>query len=174
MSIRRTAKKGDFKRAATSLEQLGGEVSGTPRSIMAKLGFDGSWQEFRIFMDANVCGDNELGRYVVKSATNTKRAETVAQSVDLSMSPEIFAMCASSYVLGEGDEKEFHAISGPYARVTEVVEALAIELDDTIGGMYLPPVSKDMSLYKVERELIYASSNDTFRVYGAHILEAAA
>jgi hypothetical protein len=172
MGIKRTAKAGDYKRALSELENRSGLIEGTPRGILAALGFDGSWREFRAYIpNASVSKSETLGRFVVQLSDQNDTYQSSADKVD-TIDPEIYAMCASAYVLGEGDPTEFENYVGSYDEIDAITAPLAREIDSSIAGLYLPfRTEVDIEVYSVERSLVYAAEGDgRFMLYGSGIL----
>lgn len=168
MGIRKTAKAGDFKRALEELSEQGC-VEGNPSSILNKLGFNGSWKEFQ----------SEIGLPVIKVALGryalfTPGYEAPRQATDESsvIRPDIFAICAGTYVLGEGDPLDFEPYIGDYSQVKELTAALAVEIDDSIAAVFLPPeTDQAIEVYAVERGLYYDTpSAGRFTLYGSAVL----
>jgi hypothetical protein len=172
MGINRTAKSGDYKRALTELNNRGGIIEGTPNSILIALGFDGKWNEFKSNISAAVV-KTELGRYAVKISEEQEHNSYQDNKETLSATnPIIFAMCASAYILGEGDSDDFEGYTGEYESLQEVIAPLASEIDSSIGGIYFPyQTEEDIEVYAVERSLLYTASGDgLFTLYGSAVL----
>lgn len=170
MGIKRSAKSGDYKRALTELSNIGGVIEGTPSSILIALGFDGSWNEFKSDINASVI-KTELGRYAVKLSEHQNASKSNKAPLSIT-NPTIFAMCASAYILGEGEPEEFEGYSGEYESLQDVITPLASEIDSSIGGIYLPyQTEDDIEIYTIERSLCYSATGDgLFTLYGSAVL----
>jgi hypothetical protein len=172
MGIKRTAKAGDYKKALSELENRDGFIEGTPKRILTTLGFDGSWREFKAFIpNASVTKSDTLGRFVVQLLDQDDSAQETTKNVS-SVDPEIYALCASAYVLGEGNPSEFESYVGDYELLETITAPLAREIDSTIAGLYLPfRTESDLEVYSVERSLIYSAGGDgKFVLYGSVVL----
>lgn len=170
MGIKRSAKKGDYKRAVTELQARSGVVEGTPNSILNSLGFDGSWNEFKAGIKASVV-KTDIGRYAVLLSEAQEMPHVEPQFVS-AVDPRIFAMCVSAFILGEGETEDFENFTGKYEHLDDVVVWLANEVDSSIGGLYLPfKTDEDVEIYAVERSLLYTASGDgLFTLYGSAVL----
>ena len=170
MGFKRSAKAGDFKKALEVLEIKRGFVEGTPKSILISLGFDGSWNEFRAQINANVV-KTDLGRFAV-SQTDPKQTRLETETAHNYTDVSIFAICASSYILGQGIATDLEDFTGEYETLDELTTCLAAEIDNSIGGLYLPYKSvDDIEIYSLERGIFYNAVGDgMFTVYGSTVL----
>jgi len=168
MGMKRTAKRGDFNRASIELVNRGGYVEGSPVGILRKLGFDGSWNEFAMFFPANVI-QTKPGRYaVIDSHTPPQSGQQPAQT-----SPDIYAICASNFVLGLGEPTDFGLFKGAYGELDLLVGALSRTIDESIASTHFPFTTDDLPLefYRVERGLLYmADGAGSFQVHGSVML----
>jgi hypothetical protein len=158
MGIKRTANMSAFKKARATLERIG-EVEGTPESLPRKLGYDGSWSEFVAFSGAVVVKTDIMGRYIVRSA-NEPVSTDLKSDIRRSFNPEIFAMCASTFLLGEGDIKDFEPMKTTYDKHAVVLSALANEIDPVIGAVHIPFEQGCTLVYEIDKSL-YARSDGT-------------
>jgi hypothetical protein len=170
MGMKVSAKASDYRKAVEQLESRGGFIEGgSLKGIIKSLGFDGGWKEFVHNTNVSV-SRNELGRYCVSLIGNTEESaeEVVSKNID----PELFALCASAYVLGSGETDNFEEFHGDYESVPQLISALSTEIDESIGALYLPyKTEEDVEIYTVERSLFYTAPGDgSYRVYGSAVL----
>jgi hypothetical protein len=168
MAIKKTAKKGDYKRALRALRDQEGYVEGRPETILYKLGFDGSWEEFKATFGVPVV-KTELGRYAVSLSENTQQyTQEAHRKLQFSVDPYIYAACASTFLIGDGAAEGFESLSGRYEEIDVIAAALALHIDSYIGSLYFPyQTESPIEVYTIERSLMYQAPGDnTFMLYG--------
>ena len=172
--MKRSANSGDFKKAQNRIEELG-YVEGNPKSILKKLGFDGSWKEFVDGIGVPV-GKTDVGRYAVSLCQDNAQEDSITSQETLTtVDPDIYASCAFNFLLGQGDPRDFEDYVGIYNEIHVMNEALASNIDCSIGGLWLPlNTNEDIEVYTIDeadRSLMYTAPGDyTFRLYGTEIL----